>query len=231
MINVICVKHGNKYHSDYVNKLYNMVMRHLTIPHNFICFTEDSSGIDKNISIKELPDYPITGWWWKTYIFKSDHFSKNDINLFFDLDMVIIDNIDHFINYLPTDFVGLRDLRRVFTPEIQKLGSAVLKWPAGEYSDIWERFVSDYSALNYHRGDQDWIWHLHSSSIKFFPDDWIRSYKWEIRSRSELNGFGPNTTFKSISNPYVSPNTSVLAFHGFPSLSDVKDPIIVDNWK
>lgn len=229
-INVICVKHGTKYHSEYVNRLYNMVMRHLTLPHNFICFTEDSSGIDPSIIVKQTPDYPISGWWWKTYIFKKDHFQPGDINLFFDLDMVIVKNIDHFIKFLPESFVGLRDPRRVFIPDIQKLGSAVLKWPAGNYSDIWEKFVSDYSALKYHRGDQDWIWHLHSHEIKFFPDDWIRSYKWEIRSRSELVGVGPATRFSTITNPLINSSTSVLAFHGFPSLDDVKDPIIIDNW-
>lgn len=231
MINVICVKHGSKYNSDYVNKLHNMVMRHLTIPHNFICFTENPTNINSAINIQPLPSYPILGWWWKTYIFSKDHYNQNDINLFFDLDMVIVKNINHFIDYLPDQFVGLRDVKRIFISDIKKLGSAVMKWPAGMYSDIWDNFKDDLSISSRFRGDQDWIWHLHNSTIKFFPDDWIRSYKWEIRSRQDIQGAGPTAQFKDIKNPIIPDKTSVLAFHGHPQLDTVADPIIVDNWK
>lgn len=230
-INVICVKHGTKYRSEYVNKLHNMVMRHLTMPHNFVCFTDDPTDISSTVDIRILPTYPITGWWWKTYIFEQTHFTHGDINLFFDLDMVIVNNIDHFITYLPSHFVGLRDVKRVFISDIQKLGSAVLRWTAGNHSDIWDKFIQDLSVTTKFRGDQDWIWHLHHSNLNFFPDDWIRSYKWEIRSRSELTGIGPGAYFKDIKNPTIPANTAVLAFHGSPAVERVLDPIIVDNWK
>ena len=41
----------------YVNRLYNMVQRHLSIPHEFICFTDrhDSKDFIKGITVKELP--------------------------------------------------------------------------------------------------------------------------------------------------------------------------------
>lgn len=230
-VNVICVKHGSKYSSLHVNRLYNMVMRNLTLPHNFICFTENPTDINSAIDIRSLPPYPIVGWWWKTYIFNKFHYNPTDINLFFDLDMVIVKNIDHFIDYLPQEFVGLRDVKRVFISDIENLGSAVMKWPACMYSDIWDKFVTDPSISTRFRGDQDWIWYLYSSSIKFFPDEWIRSYKWEIRSRQEIQGFGPTAQFKDIKNPTIPSDTSVLAFHGYPQIDSVRDPVIVDNWK
>ena len=40
MINFCCVYYGDKYDVKYVQVLYNMLQRHLTIPHNFICFTD-----------------------------------------------------------------------------------------------------------------------------------------------------------------------------------------------
>ena len=46
---VVCLKHGSKYSSEYVNKLYNMCKRHLTVPYEFVCFTDDLRGIDANI--------------------------------------------------------------------------------------------------------------------------------------------------------------------------------------
>ncbi len=231
MLNVICLKHGVKYDSVYVNKLYNMIQRNLTISHNFICFTDDPAGINPSIEIKLLPNLQFEGWWWKPYIFKHDHFCSGDINLFFDLDMVIIKNIDHLATYLPEKFVGLRDVGRVFVPDIKKLGSAVMKWPAGQFSNVWTNLENNVSLCKRFRGDQDWIWYEIHNQVCFFPDDWIRSYKWEIRSRNELTDFGPNSTFSTIKDPYISPNTSVLAFHGNPKIHNISDPVIVNNWQ
>jgi len=233
MLNFICLKSGTKYPPEYVNKLYNMVQRHLTVPHRFVCFTELPDGIDPRIEIRSLPHNKphLQGWWFKPYIFKADHFDKGDINFYMDLDMVIVSNIDRLIDYMPGHFVGLRDVGRVFRPNYQKLGSAVLRWNAGTFSNVWDDFENHPSVIKRFHGDQDWLWHLNHPSIKFFPDDWIRSYKWEIRSRNELNGFGRNSTFKEIKNPKIPEDTSILAFHGYPDVHDVQDPVIVNNWK
>ena len=51
-VNIICMKWGNKYGPDYVNKLYNMVSRNLTRDFRFICFTEDGTGIKNNIEMR-----------------------------------------------------------------------------------------------------------------------------------------------------------------------------------
>ena len=40
MLNVVCVNWGLKFKPKYVQVLYNMVQRHLTIPHKFILFTD-----------------------------------------------------------------------------------------------------------------------------------------------------------------------------------------------
>jgi hypothetical protein len=48
------VKYGTKYGADYVNKLYYGVKNNLTLTHKFYCFTEDPTGLDKNILIKPL---------------------------------------------------------------------------------------------------------------------------------------------------------------------------------
>jgi hypothetical protein len=231
MLNVVCLKHGTKYSSDYVNRLHNMVKRHLTVPFNFACFTDNSNGIDTSIEIVKLPDDKrFQGWWWKPYLFKPEHYQIGDTNLFFDLDMVIVSNIDKLVNYMPGEFLGLKDVGRVFNPKFQKLGSAVLRWTAGEYSDIWSKIESNPNEMKRYQGDQDWIWSQHKDNIKFFPDSWIRSYKWEIRKRDELIRINGRYNFKDIQHPKIDPETCVLAFHGSPDPHEVSDPIIVDNW-
>ena len=67
---VVCLKYGDKYSAEYVNRLYNMVKRNLTITYEFVCFTENSKGIDPHIRIEPLPGLPVTGWWFKPMFFK-----------------------------------------------------------------------------------------------------------------------------------------------------------------
>jgi hypothetical protein len=229
MLNVICLKHGTKYGPEYVNRLYNMIQRNLTIPHRFICFTDNSRELNSNIEVRALPSMNLQGWWWKPYIFKPDHFDTGDVNFFLDLDMVIISNIDKLINYLPGEFIGLEDVGRIFN-RTPKLGSAVLRWTSGSQEKIWTTLELDPKLTKHFPGDQDYIWHLCQREIKFFPADWIRSYKWEVRNRSELVRLKSGWMFKNVRNPEVHSDTAILAFHGTPNPADVADPIIIDNW-
>ena len=231
MLNVICLKHGIKYGPEYVNNLYNMIQRHLTVPHRFVCFTEDVSGLDPKIEIKPLDGPKLKGWWWKPYLFKQGHFPNGDTNLFFDLDMVIIKNIDNIAQYMPDSVVGLRDVGRVFQRGNDRLGSAVLKWAANQYSEIWTQLESNPQYASQFHGDQDYIWCFHRDKIKFFPDKWIMSYKWEVRDRTELVRINGRFNFDTVKDVTPDPDTSVLAFHGSPDPHEVKDPIIVDNWR
>ena len=70
ILNIVCVKYGMKYPAHYVNKLYYGVKRFLTIPYNFICFTEDPQGLNKNIQICKLSGQ-LEGWWTKANIFNT----------------------------------------------------------------------------------------------------------------------------------------------------------------
>ena len=230
-LNVICLKHGTKYGPDYVNKLYNMIQRHLTVPNRFVCFTDNEQGLDPAIEVKKLPgDQGLHGWWWKLYLFEKGLFPDGDTILFFDLDMVIVDNIDKIVDYMPNDFVGLEDVGRIFN-RAPKLGSAVMRWPANHYSHIWTEFNNNRVFAQKWPGDQDWIWKICNQDIKFFPRQWIISYKWEARNIKEIVRENGKSRFKDIRNPTIPADTCVLAFHGTPDPHEVEDPIIVDNWR
>jgi hypothetical protein len=145
--------------------------------------------------------------------------------------MVIVNNIDQFINFNRGRLVGIEDVGRVWGNRPPKLGSAVLRWQGDHYHKIWAGIETDHTIVRKFHGDQDYIWSLCKNEIDFFPADWIRSYKWEIRNQTELIRQGSGYVFKNIASPTVSNATSVLAFHGTPNPHEVKDPIIVDNWK
>lgn len=232
MLNVLCLKHGKKYSAEYVNRLYRAVQRNLTLPHKFICFTEDPAGIDPGVFVIDLPKSShFTGWWWKPYLFKQGHFHNNDTNLFFDLDMVVVRNIDALALFSPGKFMGMRDVFRVIRPKVHKLGSAVMRWQANEHSDIYDKLDKYPKYMKQFRGDQDWIWYLSKSDIMFYPDEWIKSYKWEIRSKSDLRKVGCSWQFTNVASPTVPVDTMVLAFHGTPDVHDCRDPVILQHWR
>lgn len=227
MINVICLKHGTKYGPVYVNNLKRMIDKHLTLDHKFYCFTEDETDLISGIEIKKLPEMPYEGWWWKPYVFNDHHDYQGDINFFIDLDMVIVANIDKLFDFKIGNFCGLEDPGRIWGRH-NRLGSAIMRWGKGQYSDIWSKF--DRNVVRKYRGDQDWIYSLYKDSLTYYPTKWIMSYKWEVRSRDELNGLGKTSMFKTTKDVVIDQETCILAFHGYPQPHQVKDPIIVNNW-
>ena len=44
-VTVLCVKFGTKYGREYIERLRNMVSRHLTVPYEFVCITDDQHPI------------------------------------------------------------------------------------------------------------------------------------------------------------------------------------------
>lgn len=230
MINLICLKHGTKYSYVYVNKLYNMVKRHLSVPFNFFCFTEDANNINDKVIIKKLPSTNVSGWWYKPYLFSEGLFEKDSINFYLDLDVVIINSMDKLIEYNSSkEFVGLQDPMRTLNPNKIFLNSSVMRWPADRYTDLWSNLKNNTSITSKYKGDQDYIWDLHKNEIDFYPKKWVLSYKWEVRNRNELTTDRPKR-FKIIRSPEIDPETSILVFHGNPKVHIVQDDIILNNW-
>ncbi len=57
MIHVLCSKWGDKYGPEYVNRLKNMVKKHLPTKHKFYCQTEDTDGLDRDIEVLPFLTY------------------------------------------------------------------------------------------------------------------------------------------------------------------------------
>ena len=71
MLNVICVKWGDRYSAQFVNRLRYMVSKNLSVPHKFICVTDNQSDIESGIEIIPIPKEPkLEVWWNKLFLFK-----------------------------------------------------------------------------------------------------------------------------------------------------------------
>ena len=227
---IVCLKWGNKYSADYVNNLRNMVARHTTVDYEFVCFTDDSSGIDKDIRVEPLPRLPATGWWFKPYFLSAD-LPLDGTLLFLDLDLVVFNNIDHFFTYQPNKFCIIRDFNRQFRRNWDRMNSSVFRTQVGMYHNLYHEFQSNTQFhTKQNRGDQDWMFR-HIKDHAFWPDDWIQSYKWEMRERSALKMIDGKRNFVDIKDPKIISSTSIAVFHGDPNPHNCKDPWVVDNWR
>lgn len=227
---VVCLKWGDKYGPEYVNRLRNMVQRNMTLDYEFVCFTDSSQGIDPEIRTESLPKMPVIGWWYKPYFFSRD-LPINGTILFLDLDLVVFRNINEMFTYKPGKFCIIRDFNRKFRPGWDRMNSSIFRLQTGMFDDLWQDFKRNPAPhLQRNRGDQDWMYR-YVKNFEFWPDDWIRSYKWEMRDRSQLSMINGKRNFINTADPSVSSSNKIAVFHGDPNPADCKDPWVVDNWQ
>lgn len=229
---VLCLKHGQKYSSDYVNKLYNACKRNSTKPFKMVCLTDDPLGINPDVDTLPLPA-DLTGWWCKPYMFSKELPLVGTV-LYLDLDVVIAGNIDILFDFEPNHWCTVRDFTRAMRKEWKKYNSSVIKFKAGELDHIWQGFKKD--AKNIMRrlhGDQDWLWEAGQRKAKYFPDRYVMSWKWEIR---ETKNFAPggvkgNRKLAKIEDVTPPAGCIVCVFHGDPNPHNCDDPWVKENWQ
>ena len=68
-------------------------------------------------------------------------------------------------------------------------------------------------------------------TAKNWPDDWIQSYKWEMRNKHDLSIVNGKRNFNIIGDPRINPNGCIAVFHGEPNPDQVKDPWVIENWR
>jgi hypothetical protein len=233
-IDCACVIHGDAYDWIYVERLYNMLNRHLSPGIRLHVYTEADRPVPSPMIKHELEPWPIAGpkkaWWYKMQMFNAQH--HRGALLYFDLDVVITENID-WIWQLPLKyFWAVHDFKHLWRPTHQGLNSSVLWWDTELFHNVWKQFKRqdlDYVVKRYH-GDQDYISDaISQDQRRFFDSNKIKSWRWQVSN----GGYD----FKT--RRYLEPGTgtsvenlpSVLIFHGKPKPADVLDPVIVRHWQ
>tara|TARA_X000001382_G_scaffold120729_1_gene102508 strand:+ start:569 stop:1264 length:696 start_codon:yes stop_codon:yes gene_type:complete len=231
MNHVVCVKWGSKYTAKYVNVLKNMVARHTTVAYKFSCLTDDATDLDPEINVIKLPKDPwIKTWWSKLWMFAPEMPLEGNI-LYFDLDVVIFDNIDELFTF-QGKFNIIRDFNRCRIKDWKLSNSSCMRWQTGTMNYLWTDFKDRWhTVMQQNHGDQDWITKKATKDISWFPDEWIRSYKWEmigLKDTKLLTKDGKKFFRKPVD---ISPGNKVAVFHGLPNPNECADRFVVDNWK
>jgi len=232
---VVCLKFGAKYGPEYVNNLYNMVKRNCTLNYEFVCFTERPDGIDPGVRIEPLPKIGgmggAVGWWYKPMFFDKALPLRGTI-LYLDLDLIVFRNIDHLFTHKPGEFLICRDFNRFVIKNYPKFNSSVFRLDSGQHPQVWKDFARNPTEpIRRWHGDQDWIRHKITQDFDYWPDEWIQSYKWEMRGKPRMVGTKGNRDFETPGEPKILNETSIAVFHGDPNPHYCKDLWVRENWK
>lgn len=208
MLNVVCVRQGDKFGPEYVTKLYASVARNLTagVEGRFICFTDQPHELPGHIHIRPLPD-GVTGWWSKLALFQPGLFEDGDRVLYFDLDTVIVGDLDEICAY-DGEFAILQDFYRP-----QGWQSSVMGWRAGFGVHIWERWIEE-GRLEIEGGDQAWI--------EECQRPW--AHRWQHLFPGKF------CSFKADCHPFPPEEASVVVFHGEPRPANCGVPWVAAMW-
>lgn len=221
---IITLKWGNRYGADYVNRLAKAVRRFTKTPVSIICFTDDAEGIDPSVQVYPIPeiDLPpaakVTGWR-KLCLFRPD-LPVEGIGLFLDLDIVITGPLDDFFTFgdeadIPIIHNWVAPHKKWFRPDPMIGNSSVFRFKLNHCSFVWDQFHSEKEwALANFRPPQSYLTHCIRPRMKFWPDEWVRSFKRHCRPVFPLN---------LILQPKLPKDARIVAFHGKPDPEEVVD--------
>lgn len=234
VIDCACVIHGTGYDWSYVERLYNMLTRHIPQGIRFHVYTEHDRSVPPHMIKHIIDEWPgISGpkksWWYKMQLFNTAHHS-GDL-LYFDLDTVILRDIS-WITDLPTDyFWGIRDFRYLQGINYQTINSSTMWFNVSNFSYVWDQFVKDGIDLvaKQYPGDQDYITKvIDVNRRRHFEDKYFESYRWQC-----LDG-GYDFMYRKHRTPgsgvSIAGDTCVVVFHGKPKPHNITDPEIVKLW-
>jgi hypothetical protein len=228
---VLCMKWGKAYGPEYVNRLRNGVARNLSYPHRFICFTDDSTGIDSSVEIFPLPDLGLPPEhkdlrWRKLALLGKDVFGLQGTALFLDLDLVVVDRLELLFDQ-PGKFLIIRDMDLFRSKPLRKLNprrdrflnmvgnSSVFRMEMGAHSDVLEEFVRNPGAAQsaFKISQQFMSDALNRRGlIKYWPKEWCVSFK---------NACIPRFWRSYFQDPIIPKGACIVVFAGNLKMQDV----------
>jgi len=211
-VTVLCMKWGAKYGPDYVNRLYGMVARHLARPFRFVCLTDDAAGIRADVACAPIPALPPIaqpkerGWLKLASFSPSLQGLLDEVVLYLDLDVVIMDALDPFFEH-----PGALPLIRDWYHPVRRVGnSSVYRYRPAERYALFEAFCADTDAIVRRiRNEQEFLSEYleQRGELSFWPQAWCQSFRvgclapWPARAWR---------------TPRAPPGTRILIFHGSP---------------
>ena len=229
-VNVLCMKWGDYYTADYVNRLYAGVKHYLHLPFRFVCVTDDATGIRPEVETVPFPPDPkVPGrlfsrpWpniFAKLAFFKDGFAQLKGPTLFLDIDLLVTGNLDRFFLFHPGEFCIIHnwvEWRKHLFRKAPDIGnSSCFRFEAGKSNGVWETFLREKELPGQKErfllGSQKFQTYamMKTGKVNWWPSDWVCSFKRQLVPIFPLNKiFAPWRPSRKV---------SIVAFHGQPDL-------------
>lgn len=219
-VNVLCIKWGNKYGAEYVNKLHSMVHRHLHRPHRFVCLTDEPEGIAPEIEVRPIPHigfdefdqrkpWTFKHGWLKLTSFTHPLHDLSGRTLFLDLDIVIVDDLDPFFEQ-PGEFTVIKE----WDKKDGTGNTSCYLYTIGAHTDALAHLKNDFPrSIETVRNEQEFITNFLSrqQKVSYWPAAWCVSFKRHCMGKGILGWF---------TAPKIPPGAKIVVFHGKPNPPD-----------
>ena len=209
---VLCMKWGDKYGPEYVNRLYGMVARQLAQPFRFLCLTDAPTGIRPEVTCAPIPALPPIAQpkergWTKLAAFSPELAGLvGETVLFLDLDVVAMGALGPLLEQ-PGAFPMIRDWyhrRRVVG------NSSVFRFRPAERHALFEAFCAHADAIVRRiRNEQEFVSEYLQArgELSFWPEAWCQSFRVSCLAPWPLRAWQA---------PRRPADCRVLVFHGEP---------------
>jgi hypothetical protein len=233
-VDCACVIHGDAYSWIYVERLYNMLSRHISRGIQLHVYTELERPVPAPMIKHVLPAWGIHGpkrsWWYKMNLFDSAQHAGP--LLYFDLDTVIVDNIDWICDLPLSYFWAVQDFKYLWRPGHLSINSSIMWWDTRRFDSVWTTFTQENLAtvIKKYRGDQDYIsYAIDNKDQRFLDPERVKSWRWQCLGNGYNFKQRNHQTFDA--GTVLHPGTCVLVFHGQPKPADLHDPVITQHWQ
>ena len=145
-IDCACLIHHTLYDWSYVDKLYNSLCRNLTPTVRLHVYTESNRFVPANYIRHDIEEWegirgPKSSWWYKVQLFNSKHWPKRATKmLYFDLDTVIVGNIDWLWQMDADKFWAPRDFKYLMKSSRWCINSSVMWFDPKQYHYVYKNF-------------------------------------------------------------------------------------------
>jgi hypothetical protein len=173
--NVICMKWGDRYGPEWVNRLYGMVTRNTTWHIRFVCFTDNPGRIRPEVERQPLPkvvfdEARIGKYWPKLGMLEEGLGGLEGMTLFLDLDLVVIACLDPFFGH-EGRFCMIREWK---DPHLGYGNSSVVRFFIGRETYVLDRFYAtppEELIERYASKEQNFLTKA-VDEVTFWPEAW-----------------------------------------------------------
>ena len=225
-VNILCLKWGDYYGPEYVNRLYAGVRRNLKRPFRFVCVTDNASGLAEGVEAVPIPDDPgVIGRDWpnifvKLCLFKDGFADLEGPTLFLDIDVLVTGPLDRFFDFRPGEFCIIRnwvEWRKSLFSRLPLIGnSSCFRFDAGSSGAVYDTFTAEKDdtgeKCRFALGSQKFQTYAmrKTGNVNWWPDDWVCSFKRQLVPTFPLN--------KLLAPRRPGKDVSIVAFHGNPDI-------------